>query len=290
MIKWLKNNYKTYQVTQQIPYIFSVWIPFHLLAIVGIGLSILNWSWWYIAYLLVGWITFGGIGTAIMLHRYISHRAIDIRPMLKPILYWIACMSGQGSPIWWAALHRGYHHAHSDKEKDIHSPTKGFWHAYMGWMFTINYNSVSLRYAVEKLKDKQLMWFHKNYNKVIWISFLILFLFNPAMSIWFYIIPALCGLHTDSMVNSLCHTENAGYRIFDTKDHSENVWFLGYFGWGQGWHNNHHNDPRSFDFGATVSKNKKEFDPCMLLVPFISPWSEVKRIWSIWRASCRQSQ
>jgi len=286
VINWLKDNLQSYHVTKQVPYIFSIWLPFHALALSGIGFSILHWSWAYLAYFLAGWAIFGGVGTAIMLHRYSAHGSIEIRRWQKPMLYWIACMAGQGSPIWWAALHRGYHHAHSDREKDVHSPTKGFWHAYMGWMFGIKHNTVNLKYGANLLRDQSMLWFHVHYNKVVWASLVLLFLIDPMFCIWFYVIPAMIDLHTDSMVNSLCHTNGAGYRPFETKDQSQNVWYLGLFGWGQGWHNNHHTDPKSYDFGTSISKRWYEIDPCLLLVPFIAPWSETKRLWKKWRQAC----
>jgi fatty-acid desaturase len=40
---------------------------------------------------------------------------------------------------------------------------------------------------------------------------------------------------------------------------------LGLMFWGNGWHNNHHQMPSSFDFGKSVSGKKWEFDACTLL-------------------------
>lgn len=278
LMDWIRSNLRTYSITHQVPYIIAVWIPLHLIALVGMAYTAINLEWIYLLWFLPGWTIFGGLGAAVMLHRYTAHRSIEVRPVLRPLLLWISCMSGQGSPIWWAALHRGYHHAHSDKEKDIHSPVHGFWHAYMGWMFAITSESVSLRHAVDLLKDQQMKWFHKNYNKVIWSSLIILTVIDPLFAVWFYVVPALVSLHTDSLVNSLCHTQGSGYRRFNTKDHSENIWLLGILGWGQGWHNNHHSNPRIYDFGTTVSGDRREIDPCLLWIPIISPWSETKKL------------
>jgi stearoyl-CoA desaturase (delta-9 desaturase) len=71
-------------------------------------------------------------------------------------------------------------------------------------------------------------------------------------------------------VNLFCHLPGAGYRNFETTDQSVNVPILGYLGWGQGWHNNHHAHASKFDFGRAVSGKKWEYDPCMLFVPFIA--------------------
>lgn len=286
-MNFIKNNYETYKATDQIPYIISIWIPFHLLAIAGIISAICYWSWVYLLYMCLGWIIFGGVGTSIMLHRYFSHRSFVINPRLKIPLYWISCMSAQGSPIWWSALHVGYHHSYADQTKDIHSPIHGFWYAYMGWMFSITHNSIKLRSAAYWLRDNALLKFHNNYNFVVWGSFFLLFFIDPMFALWFYIIPVIIDLHSNGLINSVCHTRKIGYRHFQTADISQNVWWLGLFDWGQGWHNNHHYMPKSFDFGTSVSKKWYEFDPCLLCLPFISPLPETKRIFKIWRESCR---
>lgn len=283
MKQWLSAQLRTMMATQQIPYIMAVLLPMHAMAVLGLAYTVsagmLAYAWW----ILPGFAVFGGLGAAVMLHRHLSHRSLELRPWLRPMLLWISCMSGQGSPIWWAALHRGYHHAHADRDKDIHSPMDGFWHAYMGWMFGIRHDTVSLRHAADLLRDRQLVWFHKNYNKVIWASLVILAVIDPFFCLWFYVIPMVISLHADSLVNSVCHTKGAGYRRYDSKDQSENVWYLGLLHWGQGWHNNHHSNPRSYDFGTSISGSWKEFDPCLLWVPIISPWSETKKIFRNWR-------
>jgi stearoyl-CoA desaturase (delta-9 desaturase) len=50
---------------------------------------------------------------------------------------------------------------------------------------------------------------------------------------------------------------------------SQNNFVLGYLGWGQGWHNNHHHDPKSYDFGTNISGKWWEFDPCRIFLPFL---------------------
>lgn len=288
MNELIKQNYNMLIATKRIPYIIAVWVPFHILAIYGLISGLIFWHSIYIIYLILGWAVFGGIGTSIMLHRYFSHKSIKLRPYLKFPLYWISCMAGHGSPIWWAALHIGYHHSHSDRDRDIHSPiVYNFWYAYIGWIFKIKHDTINLRYASNCLRDTMLIKFHKHYNSVIWISLIVLTIINPMFALWFYVIPAVIDLHTNGLINSVCHTKNRGYKWFNTNDMSQNVWYLGLFDWGQGWHNNHHYNPKSFDFGSSISKKWYEFDPCLLWVPIISPISETKRIFKIWSQSWR---
>ena len=49
--------------------------------------------------------------------------------------------------------------------------------------------------------------------------------------------------HVTWAVNSASHMW--GYRTFDTDENSRNNWFTGITTNGEGWHNNHHADPRS---------------------------------------------
>ena len=69
----------------------------------------------------------------------------------------------------------------------------------------------------------------------------------------------------DNLVNVLGHIPSLGYRNYETADKSSNFPFLGYFGWGQGWHNNHHKFPDRFNFGIKWW----EFDPCRLFKPIL---------------------
>jgi fatty-acid desaturase len=40
-----------------------------------------------------------------------------------------------------------------------------------------------------------------------------------------------------------------GYRNHHTDDHSTNHWLFGLLYWGEGWHNNHHANPKKWNFG-----------------------------------------
>jgi stearoyl-CoA desaturase (delta-9 desaturase) len=55
--------------------------------------------------------------------------------------------------------------------------------------------------------------------------------------------------HITWSVNSLAHVW--GSQRYDTEDSSRNNLFVGYVSNGEGWHNNHHADPRSARHGHT---------------------------------------
>ena len=285
VLDWFDNQASLYSKTGQIPYIIAIWFPYHITAILAIAYAVTTaWSWWLPVTAICGWILLDGVGNNLTLHRWLSHKSWTPHRWTEPFLLWAATMVGEGSPLWWAALHRGHHHRVSDQPgKDIHTPVNnGWWHSYMGWQFGITQKSVSFRYAVDLLRDKRITFIHENYNKIIYVTLLLSWLlFGLTFTVWFFVIGSLMSLHADGLVNTFGHVPAAGYQNFSNKDASTNVWWIGYFHWGSGWHNNHHQRASSFDFGTSVSGRPHEFDPCMLLVLPFASFSEIKRLWGI---------
>jgi stearoyl-CoA desaturase (delta-9 desaturase) len=108
----------------------------------------------------------------------------------------------------------------------------------------------------------------KYYELIVWTFWIILGIVSIDLLLWFAVIPAILAFHGEGIVNAFCHG-TAGYANYDNGDRSRNVPILGFIFWGNGWHNNHHRKPSSFDFGKSVSGNKREFDPCRLILPLI---------------------
>lgn len=247
-------------------FLYSVLYPTHALAWIGFfymlysGIEAIH-----LLYLFLGWVLIEGVGVAVVLHRYVSHKAFEARVGLKPILLWLGCLSLQGSPLGWAAIHRGSHHRYSDTEKDAHSPTKGWFYAWHMWLHDWD-QYFNPKYAVDLIRDPMHTWFAKHYVKVILVTYLMVFFISPTLLLFGFMIPAALSLYQESNINVFCHTNEFGYRNFDTKDQSRNVPVLAWITWGQGWHNNHHEKASSYDFGTTISGNPREFDMSLLLL------------------------
>ncbi len=64
--------------------------------------------------------------------------------------------------------------------------------------------------------------------------------------VWGVLVRTLVVWHSTWAINSVTHLW--GYRNYNTDDGSRNNWVLGYLN-GEGWHNNHHAEPRSAAFG-----------------------------------------
>lgn len=256
-------------------YSWFSFIPFVLLGIITIVLfasSII--PVYYLWFTLLGWILISGLGVATGFHRVFSHNNYPNMPIWKEnVLLLLGTLSGQGSSITWTAIHRGYHHKYTDTDRDLHSPTKGIYHAFFGWTTEINEaNSiVNLKYAVNLLKKPNHVWFHKHQMTILWAAPIIIALFNWQLCLALICLPTGLALIQDNLVNIFGHLKCViGYRNFNTNDNSQNNVVLGYLGWGQGWHNNHHYEPKSFDFGKSVSGKWWEWDPCKIFIPFLN--------------------
>jgi stearoyl-CoA desaturase (delta-9 desaturase) len=262
-------------------FLYYILYPVHALAWIGTVAYpfFFDFTWANFFQLLVGWVIIEGLGVAVVLHRYVSHKAFEARPGLKPILLWISCLSLQGSPLGWAAVHRGSHHRYSDTEKDAHTPTKGWWYAWHAWLHDWD-KYFNAKYAIDLVRDPMYSWFAKHYNSVILATYLVVLgLFGWQVLLFGFMIPAALSLYMESNINVFCHSPGFGYRNFETKDQSRNVPFLAWITWGQGWHNNHHQKASSYDFGTTVSGNKREWDASLIFLPLIATKESRDKIW-----------
>lgn len=255
-------------------YSWFSFLPFLLLGIITIVLffySII--PTYYLIFTLVNWVLIAGLGVAVGYHRIFSHNTHPNLPIWKEnIILFFGTLSGQGSSITWSAIHRGYHHKFSDTEKDLHSPLRGLYHAFFGWATKITENNsiVNLKYAGPILRKKNHIWFHNNQMKILWLVPLIIAIIDWRLSLSMFCLPTAICLIQDNLTNVFGHIKaGIGYRNFNTKDNSHNNLPLALLTWGQCWHNNHHYDPTSFDFGFSVSKKWYEVDPCIIFIPLL---------------------
>lgn len=255
----------------------SFWFQFVPAVLLGIltitllltGIIPLYYLWFTFAM----WVLVCGLGIAVGYHRIFSHKTHSLPTWKENIILFFATFAGQGASIFWVALHRGYHHPYADTERDIHSPfVHGKLHAFIGWQYGITEtsNSVNLKYAIDFLKKPNHVWFHKNYLKILWGVPAIVAIFNWHIALTAFCLVTFIGVLQDNMVNVFGHSKSlGGYRNFDTNDKSHNNKIFGYLAWGQGWHNNHHYDPKSFDFGKGISGRWWEWDPSRIFLPLL---------------------
>lgn len=244
---------------------------FGTLAIILLAIGVI--PLYYLWSTLIMWILVCGLGIAVGYHRVFSHRTHTLPTWKENIILFLAIFAGQGASIFWVALHRGYHHRFSDQKQDLHSPViHGKYHAFVGWYRQITEvsNTVNFKYAVDLLRKSNHVWFHKHSLQILWGVPIIVALFDWRLALCAFWLVTFIGSIQDNIINVFGHDRGLiGYRNFDTDDNSHNNIILGYLCWGQGWHNNHHSSPASFDFGTGVSDKWWEWDPSKIFLFFL---------------------
>lgn len=240
-------------------------IPMHLLLCVSF--IVIDFTMLHLFGILVLWTLIGGFGVAVGYHRLFAHKSFETYKPIEKILAYLGLLSCDGSVPFWVALHRGYHHPYSDTDKDPHTPKKGIFYSFVLWQFYISESSVKLVYARDCLRDKYLMFLHHHQYKIFWLTFLVLFLISPVFALGVFVPASLLSHHQDNLVNVLGHLRFLSYRNHATPDNSQNDFITGLLVWGQGWHNNHHNNAGKSNFGG---ERWWEFDSAhQLLIPLI---------------------
>jgi len=196
----------------------------------------------------------------LFLHRGHAHRGIEFHPILSHFMrFWLWLTTGMITKEW-VAVHRK-HHANTDKRNDPHSP-------YNESLLKVLFGGAFL-YA--KASEDKLMvnmygkgtpddWMERNvYTKHSKLGFTLLLIFNTLLfNGWGIIIwliqMAWIPFWAAGVINGVGHC--IGYRNWDTKDKSTNIFPLGIIIGGEELHNNHHNSPAS----TKLSDKWYEFD------------------------------
>lgn len=202
-----------------------------------------------------------GLGITLGYHRLLAHRAVKVPRLLEYLIVSGGYLCFEGSPIAWVATHR-VHHKSTDKEGDPHSPRNGFWHAFVGWLFSPEYKTPKDQFSVvvpDLLRDPVYRAVDPSNPKTQWLICLsvclvfrltILILLGP-LALLANVLAAGTIFISAFLVNSVCHVPQFGYRNFETSDESRNVWWVGLLALGEGWHNNHHAIPQSARHGLS---------------------------------------
>jgi len=241
---------------------------YHLLAL----LALLPWafSWTGVALTVLGVYVFGGIGINLCYHRLLTHRGMLCPKWLEHSFAVIGLCCMQDTPARWVAVHRR-HHQFSDLQDDPHSPLVNFFWGHVGWMLVENRDLARLgiydRYAKDILRDPFYRRLERTllYPTIIVASWAVFFLggtvaallggdnlgqaaqFGTSVLIWGVFVRTVAVWHITWSVNSLAHMW--GYQNYETNDASRNNWFVAVLTSGEGWHNNHHADPRAVSHG-----------------------------------------
>ena len=241
---------------------------YHLVAL----LAFLPWffSWTGVVLMVAGIYVFGTLGINLCYHRLLTHRGFVCPKWLEHSLAVLAVCAFQDTPARWVAVHRR-HHEHADDEPDPHTPLVSFLWAHVGWILVKSKDmermQIYARYAKDIVRDP----FYRKldhpgaYLGILLASWAFFFglgffgelafggtvaeavQFGYGLLIWGVFVRTVVTWHITWSVNSVTHMW--GYKTYETGEESRNNVIIGFLSNGEGWHNNHHADPRSARHG-----------------------------------------
>ena len=195
----------------------------------------------------------------LYLHRGQAHRSVQYHPVVNHFMrFWLWMTTGMNTREW-VAVHRKHHQA-ADTAADPHSPKiYGIW--------TVLFKGALL--YVKAKNDPEVLklgsgtpndWIERKvytphpYGGILLMLVIDLLFFGPVGLFVWGVQMIWIPFWAAGVINGLAHWW--GYRNFDVKDTSRNLWPLAFWIGGEELHNNHHGEGAS----AKFSKRWFEFD------------------------------
>ena len=189
---------------------------------------ILSFIWWQILSVTV---------VSSGYHRYFAHRAFNASKWYEYYVLFLGTLTASGPLLGWVGVHR-LHHNHTDTEDDPHSPR----HQGFIPVLTSTFKVKAIRHRVIKdlLRNKRVMWYYRNHMVIRLCTAVGAFvLLSFPMFLVLFVSPMIYAYIGFGTINAFAHKEG---KIFN------NHW-LNILSAGEGYHNNHHKNPRAWRLG-----------------------------------------
>ncbi|HEX9108290.1 MAG TPA: hypothetical protein VF832_13700 [Longimicrobiales bacterium] len=188
-------------------------------------------TWWMplIWVLALGHVT--NICVTLFLHRSMTHEGVIFHPVVAHFMrFWLWLTTGMKTREW-VAVHRK-HHAFADREGDPHSPAvSGFWAIMLGGVFFYR-KAVQDAEMIEKYgKGTPDDWIERTvyarhpFSGLLLLLVIDVVLFGPLVGALAWSVTAVWIPIMGNIINGAGHA--LGYRNFDTRDESHNLYPLG---------------------------------------------------------------
>lgn len=231
-------------LNRQVAFVVAV---FH----VGAFAALFFGNWNHVILGFTVWAVVSSLGIGVGFHRLLTHRGFKTYRWVEYTLATIGSLARQGLPSIWVMIHRMHHKWTEVEGWDPHTPRDGRWWSHMDWMIhpdpTFQSRAILQKWVPDLIRQP---FYRKRYVEWLPTSVLatacLIFGGIPAV-LWGVALPVTVGWHQTWAVNSATHLW--GYRRFDTKDDSRNLWWVAILSWGEGWHNSHHHDQVSARHG-----------------------------------------
>ena len=195
---------------------------------------------------LLGYFLITCLGISVTFHRLLTHKSYRVWKPLEYLFSYFGNIGCTGSSVGWVFVHRK-HHRFADKPGDPHSPvTMGPLGAIIG-DYSGKFNKWDVR---DIINDPVHRFMHEYYILIVLATILVLYLFDPLLSIYLFFIPMFLNTVASRLSNWIDHTPLFGNKSSKNKnDASHNVWWWALLTFGEGWHNNHHLRPGDYRIG-----------------------------------------
>lgn len=201
---------------------------------------ILSFIWWQILSITV---------VSSGYHRYFAHRAFKTYTLYEHWVLFLGTLTGSGPLLGWVGVHR-QHHNHTDTEEDPHSPAH---HGFLTVLTsTFKVKAIKRRVIKDLLRNKRVMWYYRNHMIIRCGTALACFvLLSFPMFLVVFVSPIIYSYIGFGSINALCHK----------KGKVINLMWVNLLAAGEGYHKNHHENPRAWRLGA--------YDPSALFIKCI---------------------
>lgn len=233
----------------KIIYLFNIFISLLYMYYVGIEIN-------QIIIVITVFFFMNPLGIAISYHRFWSHNSFKWRNKLLMLICTIPPMiSCVGSILGWVGIHR-QHHRYSDTELDPHRASKGF----LNMLFMNSYEyTPNPRDVIDLMRNKFIVYTHKYYfvYPLVYVTGLAITFGLQGVVIGFCM-PAALSLITQNTTNYVNH-------LGDKEFVPSNATWINIFNFGDGWHKNHHDNPRLY----TTQKEWWQIDPAGWMIKYV---------------------
>ena len=269
------------------------WKNFLWISLVHIIAVVYSWQYFSIPALLsfvfLYYLT-GMIGITFGFHRLLTHKGFYAPGWIKKIAATCGTLACQGGPISWIGSHR-LHHIYSDTAADPHNARRGFWYSHIGYIFfrreDLNDVKICGTYCPDISKNTFYNFLERFMIPLQFVLGVILILVGgfffgtakgfdsySAMSFatWGIFVRLVVVYNVTWLINSASHLW--GKEPNKTNDNSKNNVLTSLLAFGEGWHNNHHSQPRSARHGWLWY----QFDPTWLLICSLRSLGLIKNV------------
>lgn len=231
-----------------------------------LSLPILYFSWSMFSLTILMYFLIFGFGVSMTFHRSLTHKALNMHPVVEALGKFFASIGGTGSPISWVLIHKA-HHKYSDTPDDPHSASDIL-------KYVIGkYPPVGAKGMRKLAQSKINKFIHRHYYLIILTYGLIWATLGIEYFYYGFIYPMVLTMVAGHLVNWYTHsTFILNYRLHNTKDNSQNNIIIGLLTWGEGFHNTHHRYPARVNF----SMRWWELDATFLFAQILSKLKLIK--------------